>query len=112
MNARSIHQTEAAEGKKIELVGRGEGEQEFYVEGIHGMNVSGPVLKMNFYTLAIDSSPANQRRESVCRIVMGLPQFFQMAQFFAQLSAKMREEAQQNKAVENKAGDAAPDSEK
>lgn len=93
MSSRTIQQTAPDEKTKVELVGRAEGDPEFYVEGIHGMNISGPVLKLNFYTLGIDSAPANQRRESVCRVAMGAPQFFGMVEFLNQVAAQMRQAA-------------------
>ena len=98
MSARTIQQTNADEKLKIELVGRSEGDTEFYVEGVHGMNISGPVLKLNFYTLGIDSTPAAQRRESVCRIAMGAPQFFGMVDFLNQVATQMRQTAAQAQA--------------
>ena len=99
MSARTIQQTNVDEKTKIELVGRGEGDPEFYVEGIHGMNLSGPVLKLNFYTLGIDSSPENQRRESVLRMAMGAPQFFGMVEFLNQVATQMRQSAAQAQAT-------------
>ena len=56
MSARTIQQGELEGGRKIELVGRAEGEPEYYIDGIHGIQVTGPIVKLNLYTLAIDTS--------------------------------------------------------
>lgn len=95
MASRTIQQGELEGGRKIELVGRSEGEPEFFIEGIHGMQVSGATVKLNLYTSAIDSTPESQRRESVCRLVMSTPQFVQMVAFLAQTTNQLREAAQQ-----------------
>ena len=94
MASRKIQETDAG-GRKIELVGRAEGEPEIYIDGIHGMQLSGPVVKLNLYTLGIDTSPDYQRRESVARVVMSAPQFVQMVDFLTQLVAQVREQAKQ-----------------
>jgi len=104
MSARTIQQSKIDDNTSIELVGRAAGDPEFYVEGIHGMNVSGPVLKLNFYTLGIDSSPASQRRESVCRIAMGAPQFFGMVEFLNQVATQMRQATAQANQPSDPAG--------
>lgn len=91
MSARTIQQAKAADNINIELIGRAGGDPEFFVEGIHGMNISGPVVKLNFYTLGIDSSPTSQRRESVCRLAIGAPQFFAMVDFLNQVAGQMRQ---------------------
>ena len=90
MSARTIQETKVGE-LKIELVGRAEGDPEFYVDGVHGIQVTGPVTKLNLYTLGIDTSPTYQRRESVCRLVMSTPQLLQLADFMTQLAAGMRQ---------------------
>ncbi len=95
MSARIIQQSKIDEKTTLELVGQAAGDPEFYVEGIHGMNVSGPVLKLNFYTLGIDSSPVSMRRETVCRIAIGAPQFFGMVDFLNQVATQMRQAAVQ-----------------
>jgi hypothetical protein len=102
MAARTIQQADLGEGRKVELVGRAEGEPEFYVDGIHGVQVTGPMVKMNLYTLAIDTTPANQRRESVCRLVMSGPQFLQMVDFLGQFVAQARQAVQQAQAAQGK----------
>jgi hypothetical protein len=95
MSVRTIQQGELEGGRKIELVGRAEGDPEFYVDGIHGMQVNGAIVKLNLYTSAIDSTAESQRRESVCRLVMSTPQFVQMVTFLAQTTNQLREAAQQ-----------------
>ena len=90
MSARTIQETDAGD-RKIELVGRAEGDPEFYVDGVHGVQVTGPIVKINLYTLGIETSPTFQRRESVCRLVMSTPQMLQMADFMTQLAAGMRQ---------------------
>lgn len=100
MSARTIQQGELEGGRKIELVGRAEGEPEYYIDGIHGIQVTGPIVKLNLYTLAIDTSPENQRRESVCRLVLSTPQFVQMVAFLAQTTNQLREAAQQQAAAQ------------
>ncbi|HYD55874.1 MAG TPA: hypothetical protein VEB41_03100 [Burkholderiales bacterium] len=105
MAARTIQQADIGNGRKVELVGRAEGEPEFYVDGIHGVQVTGPMVKMNLYTVGIDSTPAMQRRESVCRLVLSAPQFLQMVDFLSQFVAQARQAAQsaaaQNPAAKN-----------
>lgn len=92
--ARTIQQGEANK-VKIDLIGRDEGEPEFYVDGVHGIQLTGPVIKLNLYTLGIDTSPEYQRRESVCRLVMSTPQFVQAVDFLTQYVATLRQQAQQ-----------------
>lgn len=95
MASRTIQQADVGNGRKVELIGRAEGEPEFYVDGIHGVQVTGPMVKMNLYTLAIDTTPTQQRRESVCRLVLSAPQFLQMVDFLSQFVAQARQAAQQ-----------------
>ena len=90
MTARMIQEAEV-EGRKVELIGRSEGEPEYYVDGVHGVQVTGPIVKINLYTLAIDSSATAQRRESVCRLVMSTPQLLQFADFMTQFAAALRQ---------------------
>lgn len=93
MSSRTIQENEA-DGRKIELVGRSEGETEYYVDGVHGVQVTGPIVKLNLYTLGIDSSAEFQRRESVCRLVMSTPQLLQFADFMTQFASTLRQSAQ------------------
>lgn len=83
-----------ANNVKVQLVGREEGDPEFYIDGIHGIQLTGPVIKLNLYTLAMDSTSESQRREAVCRLVMSTPQFVGMVDFLSQYVAKLREQAQ------------------
>src|SRR5262245_16141762 len=94
MASRTIQQADIGNGRKVELVGRAEGEPEFYVDGIHGVQVTGPMVKMNLYTLAIVTTPNMRRRESVARLVMSAPQFLQMVDFLSQFVAQARQAAQ------------------
>ena len=94
MTARTIQQADLGGGRQLELIGRSEGEPEYYIDGIHGVQVTGPVVKMNLYTLAIDTTPSKQRRESVCRLVLSAPQFLQMVDFLGQFVAQARQAAQ------------------
>lgn len=107
-SSRTIQQGELEGGRKIELVGRAEGEPEYFIEGIHGMQVSGATVKLNLYTSAIDSTPESQRRESVCRLVMSTPQFVQMVAFLAQTTNQLREAAQQQAAAQQGAAASSP----
>jgi hypothetical protein len=100
MSVRTIQQGEVEGGRKIELVGRAEGDPEFYVDGIHGIQVTGPTVKLNLYTLGIDTSPEYQRRETVCRLVMSTPQFVQLVAFLAQTTNQLREAAQKQVAAQ------------
>ena len=54
VSARTIQETDAGD-RKIELVGRAEGDPEFYVDGVHGVQVTGPIVKINLYTLGIET---------------------------------------------------------
>jgi hypothetical protein len=108
MTARIIQQGELEGGRKIELVGKAEGDPEFFIEGIHGMQINGATVKLNLYTSAIDSTPEAQRRESVCRLVMTTPQFVQMVAFLAQTTNQLREAAQLQLAAQQAADGAAP----
>jgi len=106
MTARTIQQAELEGGRKIELVGRAEGDPEFFVDGIHGIQMTGPVIKLNMYPQSMDTTPESQRRESVCRLVMSTPQFLQMVTFLAQYTNQLRQAAQQ--AAAQQGGAAAP----
>ena len=92
--ARTIQQSQA-DKLKVDLVGRDEGEPEYYVDGVHGLQLTGPVIKLNLYTLGIDTGPEYQRRESVCRLVMSTPQFVGMVDFLTQYVAQLRKQAEQ-----------------
>lgn len=90
--ARKIY-TIKEEGLKIELFGDEKGDQEFYVDGVHGIQQTGLGVKMNFFSLGIDTTAEYQRRETVCRLAMAQPQFLQMVDFLQGIAQNMRANA-------------------
>ena len=85
------------EGQLIELFGNEAGDQEFYVDGIHGIQQTGLGVKINFFTLGIDTTNEYQRRETVARLAMGAPQFLRMADFMQEIAQNMRASVASNK---------------
>lgn len=109
MSGRKIYEVDG-DGMKIELWGAQEGDPEFYVDGIHGIQQTEIAVKVNFYSLAIDSTDTLQRRETVCRLVMSKPQFLQMSKFLYEYGGKIVADLQRQAAA-SPLPPAAPESE-
>jgi len=87
--ARKIYSIEE-DGQTVELFGNEAGDVEHYVDGIHGIQQTGLGVKVNFFTLGIDTTNEYQRRETVCRLAMATPQFLQMADFMQEIAQNLR----------------------
>ena len=87
--ARKIYTIEE-DGQNIELFGNEAGDKEFYVDGIHGIQKTALSVKVNFFSLGIDTTNEYQRRETVCRLAMATPQFLQMADFMQEIAQNLR----------------------
>lgn len=98
MSGRKIYEIEN-DGMTIELWGDAKGDPEFYVDGVHGIQQSEVGVKINFYSLGIDTTDTLQRRETVCRLVMSKPQFLQMAKFMFDYGGRIVADMQRQSAV-------------
>jgi hypothetical protein len=69
-------------GKRIVLYGHEDGEQEIYIDGAHGVTLTGTVVKINMFTVAPTFGEENEeRREIVARLVMQIQTFVALAEF-------------------------------
>ncbi|MGN7613975.1 hypothetical protein ACQZV8_18050 [Magnetococcales bacterium HHB-1] len=78
------------EGQKVTVVGDDRGDIETYADGVHGIRVLGPNVKLNLYTLSTDSTPDNQRREIVSRLVMPVDSFLELSEYLGEQARVIR----------------------
>ena len=86
---------------KYKLFETDERNVEIYIDGIQGMRLVGPVVKLNCFTrgAAMPASPGGtEEREVACRLVMGVDTFFSIVEWLKNISA----DVQKNVVVEVK----------
>ncbi len=99
MSGRKIY-----EGKQgdvlVQLYGSEAIDPEFYIDGVHGILNTGSSVKLNLYTLAVDSTADVQRREVACRLAMSTPQFVRLVDMLNAYVQQLRQQAVQAQQVE------------
>lgn len=92
MSQRLLSELKSDDGKIARLYGSEEGDQEIFVEGIHGLMTSQAFVKLNFFTVAMTSDKHEERREVACRLVIPLPVFFSIAEFLSSRANQLKEQ--------------------
>jgi hypothetical protein len=67
---------------------------EIFTEGVHGLSIVGPIVKINFFTRggAIPTQP--ERRDLACRLVMGVDTFLALADQLKAAADELRPKVQ------------------
>lgn len=73
------------------------GVPDLYVDGFHGISASGATIKINLFTRVApdaDKVITHERREVVCRLVLGLDTFFSVVQALGGVADQLRGQLQ------------------
>ena len=67
--------------------------QELYIDGLQGLTIVGPVVKINCFTRGAQTptqAGGVEERDVVCRLVMGTDTFLAVATWIRQIEAELR----------------------
>jgi hypothetical protein len=67
--------------------------QELYIDGMQGLTVVGPVVKINCFTRGAQTpaqTGAVEEREVVCRLVMGVDTFLAITEWLRSVESELR----------------------
>jgi hypothetical protein len=90
MSDRLVFALDLGNGKSAELYESTDYNPELHVDGIQGMLVNGATVKLNFFSRIYPTVPDVERRQLVCRMVMGVDTFLSVADYFKQYAEKLQ----------------------
>jgi hypothetical protein len=73
--------TSQEDGKTIEVYESPDNNLEIYVDGVHGMMLSGATVKINCFTRDFSRDENVDRRSVACRLVMNVETFFDVVHY-------------------------------